>query len=99
MLRVLEEGDPIKKLFTAYLEARRSDSEFAESLRLALRNARRHLPDSRRPYDLKRRLSRALNRFRRVQGVAGTGSVAKVVPLRTRRVVRIFPGQTPEIGA
>lgn len=99
MLRVLEDGDPIKKLYTAYLEARRSDSEFAESLRLALRDARRQLPSSRRPYDLQRRLTRALDRFQRVRGVQGSRRAAKVVPLPARRVVRIFPDRAPEIGA
>lgn len=99
MLRVLEDGDPIKKLYTAYLEARRADSEFAESLRLALRDARRHLPSSQRPYDLQRRLSRALGRFRKVQGVAGSQTTAKVVALPARKLVRIYPDRAPEIGA
>jgi len=99
MLRVLEDGDPVKKLYTAYLEARRSDSEFAESLRSALRDARRHLPSSRRPYDLQRRLSRALGRFRRVQGVTGSQSLAKIVALPAPRMLRVFPDRAPEIGA
>ena len=98
MLRVVED-DPIKRLYTAYIEARRTHPEFAESLKDALRVARRTLPEARRPYDLSRRCRRALDRFQRVSQVHRGGEPAEVVPLPQRKMVRIFPDQPSKIGA
>lgn len=97
MLRVVED-DPIKRLYTAYMEARRTHPEFADSLKDALRVARRTLPEARRPYDLSRRCRRALDRFQRVRLVHRDGEPAEVVPMPRRPMVRVFP-EPSKIGA
>lgn len=98
MLRLVTD-DPIKRLYTAYLTARRDNPEFAESLREALEVARRSLPKARRPYDLKRRVGRALKRFEDVRHVETKGEPKAVTRLPARKVVRVFPGTPTKIGA
>lgn len=95
MLRIVKDEDPVKGLVDAYLRARELDSEDVDTLRDALRRARAGRPQACRVYDLKRRLARALERFRDVRGVSGTGDRPKVVPLPNRKIVRIFPGSAP----
>ncbi len=98
MLRMVDD-DAMKRLYSAYMEARATNPQFAENLKDALKVARKTLPQAKRPYDLKRRMSRALKRFRSVQGVASQGKTARIVKMPAPKVVRIFPDIAPKIGA
>lgn len=99
MLRLVDDQDPIKELCAAYLAARENDPAFAESLRQALKLARQSLPTARRPYDLRRRLARALERFQGVRDVPATREAGKVVPLPARRLAVVLPDGPLKIGA